>query len=193
MFGGPSRPPGAGRPEGIIFSPNAEPLSGGPLGHPKCRDAIGAWFERVDGNHDGIIDRGEFLLDTQAQFERMDIHHAGYVTPADLSEYRAPYEPAGGGDSDIGEPPPSERPSGGANEHHRAGGGGRAPTRSPGVDTRADPVMSADKNLNFKVTEADFLIHANEVFVSLNSGHDERLTRDQVFTLCKDGEDPAHR
>ena len=56
----------------VIFSPNGEPLSGGTLGHPSCVEAIAGWFDRVDTNHDGIIDRNELLADARIQFLRMD-------------------------------------------------------------------------------------------------------------------------
>ncbi|MDR3441130.1 hypothetical protein [Telmatospirillum sp.] len=179
-------PPSRGGIQPILFSPNAEPLTGGPLGHAKCEDALSAWFLRIDGNHDGIIDRDEFLADAGRQFERMDIHRAGYVTAADLSEYRAPYEgPQDGTGPDGGSPDAMQgergrRPPGGG-----PGGASRVQTRGPLVDTRADPVMSADKTLSFKVTRADFLAQANDVFATLDLQHDGRITREAVLATCK--------
>jgi hypothetical protein len=178
----------------IQFSPNAEPLTGGPLGHPKCEEALTGWFDRVDTNHDGVIDRDEFLADARLQFNRMDRHHAGYVTAFDLSEFRAPYESPPGSDA---YPPESDRRGGvgsadGPNGHPGGSGGGsedRARAmllqRGPSVDTRADPVMSADKTLSFKVTLEDFVAQANDVFNGLDAAHDGRVTRSSVLAICE--------
>lgn len=174
------RPPSL-RP--ILFSPNAEPLSGGPLGHPACEEAMSAWFDRVDANHDGVIDRTEFLTDARQQFERMDRHKAGYVTAADLSDYRAPYEPQSTPvvplNDPLASPSPYDRARGGTTSRPLPGA-----LRGPEVDTRADPVMSADKSLNFKVTTADFMAQAEEIFAGLDHNHDGRVTRDAVVAGC---------
>jgi hypothetical protein len=192
-------PPGSQRAGAmaIQFSPNGEPLSGGPLGHPKCADALSGWFDRMDANHRGFLDRDEFLNDARQQFARMDIHQAGYVTAADLSEYRAPYEPpvggpgrpdmggqgGGGQGGEVGRPGRSGDMSGPPSRS----GGGRSDqgSRGPTVDTRADPVMSADKLLKFKVTLEDFLIHAGEVFTTLDTKHDGHVTREAVQATCQ--------
>lgn len=180
-------------PVRIQFSPNAEPLSGGPLGHPKCEEALSGWFDRIDANHDGVIDRTEFLADSRQQFERMDLHHAGYVTSGDLSEFRAPYESAPGADGlplEDRQQGATEGPSGRRRSGNGEMGGPRddsgrgSPPRGPSVDTRADPVMSADKTLSFKVTLADFMAQANDVFNGLDRNHDGRVTRDAVIATC---------
>src|ERR1700722_6318414 len=75
------------RTSAVLFSPNGEPLSGGPLGHPPCAEAIGRWFDRVDTNHDGAISLEEYLADACRQFAAMDLDHEGVVTPAELSQY----------------------------------------------------------------------------------------------------------
>ncbi|PKU25386.1 hypothetical protein CWS72_07290 [Telmatospirillum siberiense] len=191
---GGSRPPGGDQPSlSIQFSPNAEPLSGGLLGRPKCEDALSGWFDRTDINHDGVIDHDEFLADARRQFDRMDIHHAGYVTALDLSEFRAPYEAA---PTDEGVPPDAAGQRGGqaGGSGERRGPGGRSDSgrgpqqRGPSVDTRADPVMSADKTLSFKVTLQDFLNQAEENFRGLDHNHDGRITRETVTGSCKASE-----
>lgn len=197
---GGSRPGGDHRTFSIQFSPNAEPLSGGPLGRPKCEDALSGWFDRTDSNHDGVIDHDEFLADARLQFERMDRYHAGYVTALDLSEFRAPYDPSPG---DEGTPPDDSDQrngqTGGAGERkgppgNMPGGSGRSDNgrgpqqRGPSVDTRADPVMSADKTLSFKVTLQDFLNQAEENFRGLDHNHDGKITRESVTGSCTPAE-----
>jgi hypothetical protein len=186
-----------GHPEGgrqrvappIVYSPNAEPLTGGPLGHPACEEALSAWFLRVDTNHDGTIDLGEFMADAATQFDRMDLYHSGFVTAADLSTYRAPYD---GGVTYFDVPPPDTgtpdekkpRSLPGSHAFEDSAGKDRS-TRGPLVDTRADPVMSADKSLSFKVTRDEFLAQqSHEVFPSLDRNHDGRITREAVFATC---------
>ena len=170
---------------GILFSPNGEPLSGGPLGHPKCEEALSGWFGRLAGSQGGTIDRATFMGDAKVQFNRMDLHHNGYVTAVDLSEFRAPYEPQ----YSLGERPgdrvtlPETRDD--RRQRHADEAGRFGATRSPTVDTRADPVMSADKSLSFKVTLDDFLDHANGVFTSLDADRDGRLSLAESLALCK--------
>ncbi len=174
----------------IQFSPNGEPLSGGPLGRPKCEDALSAWFERIDTNHDGVVGRDEFLADAARQFDRMDRYHAGYVTSLDLSEFRAPYEdspasdavpPASGARDEAAD---GRRPGGATRGGERDEAARESQQRGPIVDTRADPVMSADKTLSFKVTLEDFMAQANDVFNGLDRNHDGKVLREAVTARC---------
>lgn len=181
--GGESHPAAGEHQADIVFSPNGEPLSGGPLGHPSCKAALSGWFARLDADHKGTIDQDQFLTDARTQFARMDVHQIGYVTAADLSEFRAPYEPpAESAAAELRDLPPDTDSS-----HKRTRTRGDDARPNPfrnGVDTRADPVMSADKSLSFKVTLADFVAHAGEVFQSLNTRHDGHLTKDEVLASC---------
>jgi hypothetical protein len=151
----------------ILYSPNGEPLTGGPLGHPSCQDALAGWFSRVDANHDGAIDRDEFMNDARAQFDRMDLGHEGYITSAKLSEYRAPYQER-----------PTDTGMGGQRDPRNGG-----PARVRQGDT-ADPVMSADRTLSFKVTWPDFQANAEEVFAQLDNKHRGKLSLEQIQATC---------
>lgn len=122
----------------LTFSPNGEPLSGGSLGPPACAEAMGQWVARIDSNHDGIVDRQEFMADADAQFKRMDLDHDGFITSDELSTFRAPFM----GIDDDSQP-------------LRATHG-------------ADPVMSADGNLDFRVSHGEFLKQAADIFDYLN-------------------------
>jgi hypothetical protein len=191
-----------GHPEGgrqraappIVYSPNAEPLTGGPLGHPSCEEALSAWFLKVDTSHDGTIDLGEFMADAATQFDRMDRYHSGFVTAADLSTYREPYD---GGVAYFDVPPPDtgnpedKEPRSLRGSHAFEDGASKDRSmRGPLVDTRADPVMSADKSLSFKVTREDFLAQqSHEVFPALDRNHDGRITREAVLAICATASD----
>jgi len=154
---------------GTLYSPNGEPLSGGRLGHPSCADALGRWFDRVDANHDGAIDLREFLADAARQFAAMDLDKDGVITPAELSQYRAPF---------------AEAPQVQEEQPRRDERGRELRAPAPAVD-RADPVMLADTGLRNRVTRAEFLALANRTFVALDASHDGRLTRDEAARSCR--------
>lgn len=134
----------------MLYSPNGEALTGGPLGQPKCQDAVAGWFARVDANHDGRVDRDEFLADARAQFAAMDIDRQGYLTAEELGRVRTPYRPA--------------------NYAARA--------------SHQDPVMSADANLDFKVTPEEFLQQAEATFRRLDADHDGAIEAGELAPLC---------
>ncbi len=164
-----------------IYSPNGEPLSGGVLGHPACEAALSGWFHRVGGGHDGPISHDAFMADAQQQFDRMDIRHSGFITASDLEVFRAPYQDPIAPDPvprTDGDHPPGTR-------HHGAGGAAQS-TRSRGspVDLSADPVMSADTSLRFKVSREDFIRQAQEAFTHLDADHDGTLSRAEVLQEC---------
>ncbi len=144
-----------------VSSPNGEPLRGGALGHPSCRDALSGWFDRVDANHRGFIDRDEFRADARRQFAVMDLDHNGEITPDELARYRAPFE--------ADTPRQTEPPSDGA---------GRRSVEQP------DPVMLADVDLRNRVTLAQFMAYADRNFADLDANHDGRLVKTEILRVC---------
>lgn len=151
----------------LIYSPNGEPLSGGPLGRPSCKQAMSGWFDRVDANHVGHIDLDQYLADARRQFAAMDLDKDGLITPAELTAYRAPYAVLS----------PEER--------DRSGGGSRSRPNSADIrNDRVDPVMIADVNLRNQVSLADFLAYANRRFNQLNVKHDGVLRREETLAAC---------
>ena len=170
-FGGRHHPEDAG----AIYSPNGEPLNGGPLGHPSCAQAMARWFDRVDANHDGVIDRAEFLADAARQFAAMDLDHDGVITPAELAQYRQPYAaPA----------PPAPGGATADDEGHRHQGSDEGDRAALAAD-HVDPVMIADVHLRNRVTRGDFLAYASSNFAALDTAGDGRLTRAELVATCK--------
>lgn len=151
---------------GILYSPNGEPLSGGPLDDPKCEDALGKWFDRVDQDHDGKIDLPEFLADARRQFAAMDLDKSGVLTPSVLAQYRQPYL--------------ADR-EGGEDESDRK----RRAAAAGNVIDRADPVMLADVSLRNQVTRDQFLAYARRNFASLDRARAGHIDRDSLLASCK--------
>lgn len=60
----------------------------------------------------------------------------------------------------------------------------RTPFREGTRASGNDPVMVADRNLDFKVTEAEFLARAAEVFDQLDSDRNGVIERGELPTLC---------
>lgn len=169
-----------------LYSPNGEPLSGGKLGHPSCAAAMSAWFDRVDADHDGTIDRAEFLADARRQFAAMDLDGDGQITPAELAQYRAPYEAEDG--AARSEATPGATGEGEDREHGRRRGGaegGRGSGGASGGGTEpADPVMIADTQLRFRVSLADFIAYETRHFDALDQGRHGRLSKADVLRTC---------
>jgi Ca2+-binding EF-hand superfamily protein len=157
-----------------FYSPNGEVLNGGPLGKPSCSDAMTAWFNRTDSNHDGRLTREEFFADARRLFAIMDLDHDGVITPAELDRYRDPFSP-----------PPEQR-STNRNDRNRN-------TQNRGRDSLTagdtpDPVMSSDVRLRNVVDLQDYLIHAEKVFASLDKKRDGALDLRETVDFCKEQE-----
>ena len=174
----------------MLYSPNGEPLNGGPLGRPTCQEAMSRWFERVDANHDGAISRDEFLADAHTQFGRMDLDKNGYLVSEELERFRQPYrqqdsseETPAGQKANAGQSQEGRHRGGGSRGGHGNGGVSSEQNNQPRGDT-SDPVMSADTNLDFKVTPDEFTAHARKTFIELDGNHDGVLSREEVLARC---------
>jgi hypothetical protein len=174
----------------LIFSPNGEPLNGGSLGTRDCAEAMSTWFDRIDTDHDGRIERGEFLDDARRQFAAMDLNKDGTITPAELEAYREPYRLHKAVRKELADlqergPEPDQSESGRRSGRHRGIPAETRPRESR--DTSADipdPVMIADVNLDNKVTMAEFLAYAEGNFADMNRAHDGHLTRAELLQTC---------
>jgi len=165
----------------IIYSPTGDPLNGGPLGRPACPEAMKHWFARVDTKHDGAITLDEFLADAKTQFQRMDIDKNGYLVSEEVERFRMAYR-----EEPVGEKS-GEQSSGG---HHGKEHGGNEGGSNASV---IDPVMSADTNLDFKVTPEEFMAYSEKTFKSLDTDHKGKLSLPEVTTgMCGDQSHEKH-
>lgn len=173
----PLRPP---TPYVVRFSPNGEPMTGGPRGYPPCEQAQARWFAEADRDRTGVMTRDEFLADARRQFKVMDLDGNGDITPAELAEYRAPFAtPPKGAPSLL----PADAP---------AGAIPRRPLAGPISDTMPDPVMIADTELRFRVSLPAFLASADRQFLKLGGAQGTPLGPDVVATLCREPEPPSY-
>jgi hypothetical protein len=176
----------------LIYSPNGEPLTGGPLGHPSCEEALARWFDRLDVDRRGTIDRDQYLADARRQFTAMDLDKQGAITADQLSRYRAPYDSVSRSETAAGASESSSRAPRSGQGAHRPGQSNTGPRasaaggpRGHSLDEEPDPVMAADVHLQFKVTLPDFVAYADGKFVELNGKHDGRLAKTEVLAQCQ--------
>lgn len=182
--GGERSAPGPERPQAL---PLINTPTGEPLGRAQCAHAASAWFVRTDSDRDGGLSGAEFSADAGAVFARLDRDADGFVTPDELQKARMPFFDQGG------EPEQPQRPRGSGGMgggRPPAGGdmGGDMPTRegkSGGAGSGSlDPVMTADSNLDFKVSRAEFAAHNDAIFTALDKNADHRLSMDEVVASC---------
>ena len=160
-------------PGGMLYSPNGEPLTGGPLGTPSCKDAMTHWFALVDGNHDGVIDQTEFTEDARIQFKRMDRDHDGAIYPSELLSYREPFEVGLSREVAVAEEDQSSSEDSDGKKKKQAA-----------IPDFSDPVMSADANLDFKVTVDEMIAQAQELFKVIDRNHDGKLDKTEILSTC---------
>jgi len=174
----------------VVYSPNGEPLSGGALGHPSCVEAIAGWFDRVDTNHDGIIDRTELLADARIQFLRMDLDGDGAIYPAELLAFRLSYQGPARRTNNVGADNKEDQNSAEMDRLKAMGYSAGIVTaddrykKNTVVADISDPVMSADTNLDFKVSLDEFTAQAQDLFKRMDIDHDGKVERMEIMMAC---------
>lgn len=156
--------------------------TGEPLGRARCDHALAAWLIRTDSDRDGALTAAEFSQDARLVFSRLDRDTNGFVTPDELQQARMAFMDA---------PAPEDRPMRPRGDGKAAGGGpggpgpggGGAP-QSNGPAGTLDPIMTADANLDFKVSGAEFAARVNETFAGLDKNADQRLSLVEVTASC---------
>jgi hypothetical protein len=143
-----------------VLSPNGEPLTGSQLGIKSCAEAVAAWQAKWRDR----LDLPSYVADAEAQFRAMDLDRDGVLTSAELTQLRAQHR--------IERKEEDERRS------RR-----RLQARATRTQT-ADPVMSADANLDFRVTQDEFLGYSQRRFRTLDTNGNGTLDRAEVASLC---------
>ncbi|WP_114392472.1 hypothetical protein [Oleisolibacter albus] len=159
----PERGPPHPRPMMMAISPAGERL--GLPGRPAA-EALAAWFKAADANSDGRLDTAELQADAARFFKTLDADGDGAVNSRELEEARRQQRDALR--RVAAAPPDGTLPEGapvddapGDRDGEKADGSrprGRGPGDAPGgvmgggMGGGVDPVMSADRNLDFRVT-----------------------------------------
>lgn len=150
--------------QNIYISPSGEPFSAA-MSKPY---PIVDWFKRVDANGDGKIDRAEFLADAEQFFKKLDRNGDGVISSEEVyiyEHYIVPEILSGDLQASPGEP--VENPDG-------------TTTRPPaqltnegaavfGLFNDPEPVMSADRNFDQRITHKEFIDQAGRHFDRLDA------------------------
>ena len=183
--GGPAEPPPSPRPPllQVFISPAGEPFhaeSGQPY-------PVGQWFSRADADHDGRLTRAEFMADSLAFFDRLDLDRDKVVDGFENADYERNIAPEIRGimpraDRVADGPPPLALPP---NRTDRVTGlpGLPEPRDRPGPARREgaaqyalinepQPVRGADADLDQRVSRAEAEVAARRRFAFLDPDGD---------------------
>ncbi|MGH7025656.1 MAG: hypothetical protein ACREEB_19010 [Caulobacteraceae bacterium] len=147
------------RPPPVFVSPSGEPV------HPTAAapDAFETWFARVDTNHDGRIDRSEFLADAERFFHKLDTNRDGVIDGFEI----AAYEKSVASDLDI------------AGQGFARGGSEDVIS----LLSDPEPVSSADLRLDSRITLSEWMDVAGSRFNLLDVRRRGYLTRAGLIAL----------
>ena len=137
------------------------------------------WFDRADANHDGAVTLDEFINDAKTQFQRMDIDKNDYLVSEEVERFRMTYRDYQTGNKPADDKEDQQSPPDHHGKDHTGGSEG-----SEG--SVIDPVMSADANLDYKVTLDEFTAYSQRTFKSLDADHNATLNLGEVTAICGD-------
>jgi hypothetical protein len=160
----------------MLYSPNGEPLNGGVLGRPLCKDAYRDWFEKIDVSHTGRIDFAAFGADAERLFQQMDTERDGVLTPSELENARFPYRQTA-----LDQPREEKKDD---RKTARSRSRDEEPSQRNGRGAQRDPIMAADTNLDFKVTREEYRAQTAKTFAALDRGHKGYITVDDLASYC---------
>ncbi len=182
-------------PPRIFLSPSGEPFRLGPA----TPDPLKAWFDHVDANKDGAIDRFEFRADAAAFFKTLDENGDGVIDGFEAGDYERKIAPElaqqaegslpgqfgpreHGGRTDDHAPPKSgvlsiepHRDSADAGPEGKGGRGARGIAQ---LLDEPEPVTGADLQLDGRITLEEWLRATDRRFELLDTAKTGRLTLD---------------
>jgi hypothetical protein len=186
----------------LFISPSGEPF----VAPSSAPYPIVAWFAKADANHDGKLDPAEFRADSERFFAVLDRNKDGVLDGGEINIYEHYYVPEilSRGRADAGGllvRVALQRP-GDVSPIDPGGGGNPAePIQRQSLDTNQgavqfslfaapEPVLSADRNLDGKVSLKEFLAQADRRFAMLDEKQRGFLTLAELPKT--DAEDAAH-
>ena len=163
----------------LFISPAGEPFRA----EPGAPYPVAAWFAGADANHDGALNRDEFVADAVRFFAVVDADHSGVIDGFEVSAYETQVAPEilqgfRGGQGEGGSP-------GAERAGRRAGppgGGGRLPMggmlqgATPySMLAEPQPVMGADGDFDRRITREEAIRAAKSRFALLDTDRDGLL------------------
>ena len=179
-----------------FISPMGEPFRA----HSASDDTLADWFNKADGNHDGVLTAQEMEADAVRFFATLDSDHSGEIDPDELARYeyeiapdiqvmsttrRAPGQPVAKRlRSDTDDDRPRDRRRHRDEDYASLGiGGGLQGAARYGLLNIPEPVAAADTDFNRGVSLEEFRTAAIARFQLLDSAHQGKLTLAQLEAL----------
>jgi hypothetical protein len=148
--------PGGGPPRQQLFiSPAGEPYRA-PPGMPY---PLSSWWSRIDPGNAGQVGAAALVGDAERFFAVLDVNHDGVIDGFETTAYENKTVP------EI---------------LQNAGPGGLQGAAPYSLLNDAEPVRSADADLDGKVTLAEFRQKARDVFIRLDRNHDGQLAKAEL-------------
>lgn len=166
----------------IFTSPSGQPFRA----PPEQPYPVAAWFAAADGDKDGKLSLEEFEKDAGAFFARLDVNKDGYVNSPENTAYETKIAP------EITRLDPRvTQPKNFRAQHDPNLGVDQDPTKGRyqksiqgasqySLINEPQPVRAADANVDFRVSNAEWLGATAQRFEMLDKNADGALTADEL-------------
>ena len=120
-----------------------------------CENLVGQWFDATDKDHDAKLSWAEAEAEAMAMFAHIDSNGDGYVTTTELEQRRNAAPGSMQGRQQLG--------------------------AGPGGMPLASGFMTADTDLNFRVTQQEHVARVRRIFNGIDTDRDGSLSRAEAI------------